>query len=223
VKPSAGLEPATPSLPWGPAHLRNVRYRAKVQLTQPPQGRRRCAPFGTPRYRVSTFAAVVTSDAASRHSAIPIRHGLKHLEARFAVITTSISSRALDREPATVVDQPHVGDLNRRVPACYVDDQVVPRLGGHALAIGLDLERGVVGAELLRHGPILRAGEEYGAPMKFHATVVFEFNAHDVAEAGERLSALLEQATAAKLDSKSIELATGPGTLVTLPQVTPAA
>jgi hypothetical protein len=59
--------------------------------------------------------------------------------------------------------------------------------------------------------------------MKFHATVVFEFNAHDVAEAGERLSALLEQATAAKLDSKSIELATGPGTLVTLPQVTPAA
>jgi hypothetical protein len=29
--------------------------------------------------------------------------------------------------------------------------------------------------------------------MKFHATIVFEFNAHEVAEAGERLNALLEQ------------------------------
>ncbi|HEY6691517.1 MAG TPA: hypothetical protein VI006_01625 [Solirubrobacteraceae bacterium] len=57
--------------------------------------------------------------------------------------------------------------------------------------------------------------------MKFHATVVFEFNAHDVAEAGERLNALLERASDASLATRSLELATPPGTPVTLPQITP--
>jgi hypothetical protein len=56
--------------------------------------------------------------------------------------------------------------------------------------------------------------------MKFQATVVFEFNAHDVAEAGERLNALLERASEASLEAKSLELATGPGTPVSLPAVT---
>ncbi len=58
--------------------------------------------------------------------------------------------------------------------------------------------------------------------MKFHATIVFEFNAHDVAEAGERVNALLEQAGDASLEAKSLELTTPPGTLVTLPQVAPS-
>jgi hypothetical protein len=59
--------------------------------------------------------------------------------------------------------------------------------------------------------------------MKFHATIVFEFNAHDLAEAGgERVNALLEQASDASLEAKSLELTTPPGTPVTLPQVTPA-
>jgi hypothetical protein len=31
--------------------------------------------------------------------------------------------------------------------------------------------------------------------MKFHATIVFEFNARGVTEAGERLSALLDRAS----------------------------
>jgi hypothetical protein len=57
--------------------------------------------------------------------------------------------------------------------------------------------------------------------MKFQATVIFEFNAHDVAEAGERLNALLERANEAGLESKSLELATGPGTPVSLPALTP--
>jgi len=57
--------------------------------------------------------------------------------------------------------------------------------------------------------------------MKFRATVVFDFNAHDVAEAGERLNALLERASEASLDAKSLQLATGPGTPVSLPAVTP--
>jgi hypothetical protein len=57
--------------------------------------------------------------------------------------------------------------------------------------------------------------------MKFQATVIFEFNAHDVAEAGERLNALLEQAGEASLAARSIELATPAGTPVTLPQLTP--
>jgi hypothetical protein len=59
--------------------------------------------------------------------------------------------------------------------------------------------------------------------MKFHATVVFEFNAHDVAEAGQRLNALLEQASDTSLVTKSLELATPPDTPVTLPQVAPTA
>jgi hypothetical protein len=50
---------------------------------------------------------------------------------------------------------------------------------------------------------------------------VFEFNAHDVAEAGARLNALLEQASDANLATRSLELATPPGTPVTLPQVAP--
>ena len=57
--------------------------------------------------------------------------------------------------------------------------------------------------------------------MRFHATIVLEFNAHDVAEAGERLNALLEQASDASLATKSLEVATPPGTPVTLPQVAP--
>ncbi len=59
--------------------------------------------------------------------------------------------------------------------------------------------------------------------MKFHATIVFEFNAHDVADAGERVNALLEQASDASLETKSLELTTPPGTPVTLPQIAPSA
>ena len=55
--------------------------------------------------------------------------------------------------------------------------------------------------------------------MKFHATIVFEFNAHDVAEAGQRVNALLDQAGEASLEVRSLELTTPPGTPVTLPQV----
>ena len=58
--------------------------------------------------------------------------------------------------------------------------------------------------------------------MKFHATIVLEFNAHDIAEAGERLNALLEQAGDAGLVTKSLELATPPSTPVTVPQVAPS-
>jgi hypothetical protein len=57
--------------------------------------------------------------------------------------------------------------------------------------------------------------------MKFQATIRFEFQAHDVAEAGERLNALLERAGEASLEAKSLELATGPGTPVSLPAVAP--
>jgi len=55
--------------------------------------------------------------------------------------------------------------------------------------------------------------------MKFHATVVFEFNAPDVGEAGMRLNGLLEQAREHELDTKSIELSTPHGTPVSLPPV----
>ena len=55
--------------------------------------------------------------------------------------------------------------------------------------------------------------------MKFHATVVFEFNAPDVGEAGRRLNELLEQARERKLETKSLELSTPHGTPVTLPPV----
>jgi hypothetical protein len=56
--------------------------------------------------------------------------------------------------------------------------------------------------------------------MKFQATVVFEFNAPDVAEAGKRLNQLLEHAHEDDLDTRSLELATPSGTPVTLPPVT---
>jgi hypothetical protein len=62
----------------------------------------------------------------------------------------------------------------------------------------------------------------YRAGMKFHATVVLEYTAHDVAEAGERLNSLLEQARDAGLEASSIELSSAPGTAVTLPPVSPA-
>jgi hypothetical protein len=55
--------------------------------------------------------------------------------------------------------------------------------------------------------------------MKFHATVVFEFNAPDVGEAGRRLNELLDHAAEHELDTKSLELSTPAGTLVTLPHV----
>lgn len=55
--------------------------------------------------------------------------------------------------------------------------------------------------------------------MKFHATVVFEFNAPDVGEAGRRLNELLEQARERKLETRSLELSTPHGTPVTLPPV----
>src|SRR5687768_1781573 len=42
--------------------------------------------------------------------------------------------------------------------------------------------------------------------MKFHGTVVFEFNASDVGEAGMRLNELLEQANERDLTTKSLEL-----------------
>jgi hypothetical protein len=58
--------------------------------------------------------------------------------------------------------------------------------------------------------------------MKFNATVVFEFTAHDVAEAGERVNVLLEHARESALETRSIELSTAPGVAVSLPAVTPA-
>ncbi len=58
--------------------------------------------------------------------------------------------------------------------------------------------------------------------MKFHATVIFEFSAHDVGEAGERLNELLAHAAEHRLETRSLELSTPPGTPVTLPSVPPA-
>lgn len=58
--------------------------------------------------------------------------------------------------------------------------------------------------------------------VKFHATVIFELNAHDVGEAGERLNEVLGYAAERRLDTRSLELATPPGTSVTLPAVPPA-
>jgi hypothetical protein len=55
--------------------------------------------------------------------------------------------------------------------------------------------------------------------MKFNATIVLEFTAHDVAEAGERVNALLEHAGEAALETRSIELSTAPGVAVSLPPV----
>ena len=55
--------------------------------------------------------------------------------------------------------------------------------------------------------------------MKFHATVVFEFNASDVGEAGLRLNELLEHAQERELAAKSLELSTPHSTPVSLPPV----
>jgi hypothetical protein len=55
--------------------------------------------------------------------------------------------------------------------------------------------------------------------MKFHATVVLEFNASDVGEAGVRLNELLEQANERDLTTKSLELSTPHETPVSLPPV----
>jgi hypothetical protein len=55
--------------------------------------------------------------------------------------------------------------------------------------------------------------------MKFHATVVFEFSAPDVGEAGKRLNELLEEAAQRELETRSLELSTPHGTPVTLPPV----
>ena len=57
--------------------------------------------------------------------------------------------------------------------------------------------------------------------MKFHATVIVEFNAQDVSEAGERLNELLAYAAERRLETRSLELATPPGTSVTLPSISP--
>ena len=57
--------------------------------------------------------------------------------------------------------------------------------------------------------------------MKFHATVSLEFNAHDVSEAGERFNQLLAYAAERQLETRTLELATPPGTSVTLPSIPP--
>ena len=59
--------------------------------------------------------------------------------------------------------------------------------------------------------------------MKFQASVVFEFSAHDIGEAGMRLNELLEEAKERLLETQSVELSTPQGTPVTLPPVAPAA
>jgi hypothetical protein len=58
--------------------------------------------------------------------------------------------------------------------------------------------------------------------MKFYANVVFEFSARDVGEAGERLNELLVHAADQRIETRSLELATPPGTPVTLPSISPA-
>jgi hypothetical protein len=58
--------------------------------------------------------------------------------------------------------------------------------------------------------------------MKFHASVIFEFSARDVGEAGERLNGLLAQAADQRMETRSLELSTPPGTPVTLPSISPA-
>ena len=59
--------------------------------------------------------------------------------------------------------------------------------------------------------------------MKFQASVVFEFSAHDIGEAGKRLNELLEEAEERQLETRSVELSTPRGTPVTLPPVARAA
>jgi hypothetical protein len=68
---------------------------------------------------------------------------------------------------------------------------------------------------ILRRAP----GAVTSQAMKFNATIVFEFTAHDVAEAGEQVNALLEHAREAALETRSIELSTAPGIAVSLPPV----
>ena len=58
--------------------------------------------------------------------------------------------------------------------------------------------------------------------MKFHATVIFEFSARDVGEAGGRLNGLLAHAAEQRMETRSLELSTPPGTPVTLPSISPA-
>jgi hypothetical protein len=58
--------------------------------------------------------------------------------------------------------------------------------------------------------------------MKFHVTVIFEFGARDVGEAGERLNGLLAHAAEHRMETRSLELSTPPGTAVTLPSISPA-
>jgi hypothetical protein len=48
---------------------------------------------------------------------------------------------------------------------------------------------------------------------------VLELNAPDVGEAGKRLNELLDRAAEHELETRSLELSTAPGTLVTLPPV----
>ena len=55
--------------------------------------------------------------------------------------------------------------------------------------------------------------------MKFQASVVFEFSAHDIGEAGKRLNDLLNEAEEHRLATRSVELSTPQGTPVTLPPV----
>jgi hypothetical protein len=59
--------------------------------------------------------------------------------------------------------------------------------------------------------------------MKFHATIVLEFTAHDIGDAGRRLNELLEEAEAHQLETRSIDLSTPHGTPVTLPPLAPSA
>jgi hypothetical protein len=58
--------------------------------------------------------------------------------------------------------------------------------------------------------------------MKFQATVMFQFSAKDVGEAGERLNGLLGSAGERGIEVRSLELSTAPGTAVTLPSISPA-
>jgi len=55
--------------------------------------------------------------------------------------------------------------------------------------------------------------------MKFQASVVFEFSAHDIGEAGKRLNELLEEAEERQVETRSVELSTPRATPVTLPPV----
>jgi hypothetical protein len=57
--------------------------------------------------------------------------------------------------------------------------------------------------------------------MKFHATVILEFSAHDVSGPGERLKRAARVRGGAPIETRSLELATPPGTSVTLPSIPP--